>query len=233
MGMSGVDQQLFYNKDYFEGVSRQSPPHTKERMYPEALRTAEFLFRQYHPFRVLDIGCAKGYLAEAFLASGVPIVCGIDISLYAVGKSDSGVMGKLVVADVQEAIPITSNSCDLITSLDVFEHLPNPGHLLQEIRRVLTNHGCAFLKICHPRHPNATRDPSHINVQALPYWKRAFEVNGLKYQRIYESELTPGTGVGYRIRSLVRLFREWAVIGNPADYKFVVWKADGDRHARS
>jgi len=220
----------FYDRDYFEGRTRQSPPHTRELIYPLAVRTAGYLCRRCQPPRVLDIGCAKGFLVEAFRAQGVEAAFGVDISLYAVSEGEAATRGRLMVADVQAGIPLRSGSCDLVSGLDLFEHLEDPGAALQEIRRVLSDAGVAYLKICHPRHPNARRDPSHVNVQPLSYWRRQFRQAGFAWERLYESEFAPSRGRRERLKALVRRWREWAVIGTPADYKFLLRKgADGRR----
>lgn len=222
--MSDREAKCFYDRDYFEGKTRQSPPHTRGLIYPLAERTAQFLCRRCTPERILDIGCAKGYLVEAFQAQGIRAVWGVDVSLYAVSANEGDARRRLMVADVQAGLPLCSASCDLVTALDLFEHMADPGPVLQEIRRVLTDTGMAYLKICHPRHPNAFRDPSHINVQPLAYWKQAFRQEGFAWQRVYESEFAPAQGIAERLKALVRRWREWAVIGTPADYKFILWK---------
>jgi SAM-dependent methyltransferase len=216
--------KIFYDEDYFEGRTRQSPPHTRELIYPLAERTAQFLCRRCQPVRILDIGCAKGYLVEAFQSQGVGSVIGVDISRYAVLESEDKIRGRLIVADVQAGLPLHAASVDLVTALDLFEHVADPRPVLQEIRRVLTDAGIAYLKICHPCHPNALRDPTHINVQPLTYWKQNFERQRFSWQRIYEAEFAEVQGVVGWFRALVRRWREWAVIGTPADYKFVLWK---------
>ncbi len=53
------------DRDYIEGKTRQSPPHTRDLIYPLAKRAAAFLHRRCKPKRVCDIGGAKGYLVEA------------------------------------------------------------------------------------------------------------------------------------------------------------------------
>ncbi len=220
-----VRHEEFYDKDYFEGRTRESPPHTRELIYPWALRTAQFLYGKFHPQTVLDIGCAKGFLAEAFLAQGIPTVWGVDISWYALTQCETKARGRLFVANAQMGLPVLSGSCDLVTALDLFEHLQDPGKLLREIHRVLSNKGVAYLKICHPEHPNALKDPTHVNVRQLKYWKEQFEINGLQSQRIYESELTVEESWADSLKRLIRRFREWAVIGTPADFKFLIWKS--------
>lgn len=222
--MFELKKTVFYDRDYFEGKTRQSPPHTRELIYPLAARTVAFLCSRCAPKRVLDIGCAKGYLVEAFQAQGVRTVFGMDISLYAVSMGEAATRGKMLVADVQIDLPLRSGFFDLITALDLFEHLPDPEPVLEEIGRVLNQSGVVYLKICHPRHPNALRDPTHINVRPLAYWKRKFRKARFGWKRIFESDLTESQGILGNLKAHVRRFREWAVIGTPADYKFILWK---------
>lgn len=222
--------RAFYNREYFEGKTRQSPPHTRDLIYPLVERTAAFLCRRCRPARVLDLGCAKGFLVEAFLAHGAAAAFGLDVSPYAVSAGGPAARGRLLVADVEAGIPLRASSCDLVTGLDLFEHLPDPGLALREIRRVLRDTGVAYLKICHPHHPNAQRDPSHINVQRLGYWHRQFRQAGFAWKRLYESDFTVPRGLVARLKSALRRWREWAVVGTPADYKFLLWKrVDGLR----
>lgn len=214
----------FYDRDYFEATSRQSLPHTRAIIYPFAERTARLLWHRCRPTRVLDIGCAKGFLVEALRAQGAVAAFGADISLYAVSAGEAAVRGRLMVADAQAGLPLRSGSCDLVTALDVFEHLPDPGPALREIRRVLRDGGAAYLKICHPAHPNVHRDPSHVNTQPLAYWRREFRRAGFASERVYEAEFTPVLGPVGLAKTWVRRVREWAVIGTPADYKFILRK---------
>lgn len=213
----------FYDRDYFEARTRQSVRHTHEIIYPLAERTARLLCSRLHPSRVLDIGCAKGFLVDAFRALGVPVAFGADVSLYAVSEGAAAVRGRLMVADIQAGIPLRSASCDLVTALDLFEHLPDPEPALSEIGRVLRSDGVAYLKICHPKHPNTHRDPSHVNIQPLGYWRRAFRRAGFQSERLFEAEFAPDQeGLLGRLKAWVRRWREWAVIGTPADYKFLL-----------
>src|SRR3989449_5027153 len=104
--------------------------------------------------------------------------------MYAVSESEDEIRGRLIVADVQAGLPLYSATCDLVTALDLFEHLTDPRPVLKEIRRGLTDTGMGDLKICHPRHPKAPPDPTHINVRAPSYWKQEVEPEGVARQRI-------------------------------------------------
>jgi SAM-dependent methyltransferase len=218
-------RQGFYDKNYFDARTRQSLPHTREVVYPLAERTAQMLCRRLRPLRVLDIGCAKGFLVEAFCAEGTPAVFGTDISLYAVCAGDATIRHRLTVSDASEGLPFRTSSFDLVTAVDVFEHLLDPMEALGEIRRVVRGDGVAYLKICHPRHPNAARDPSHVNVRSLAYWRERFREAGFRHRRVYEAEWRPRRRIGDWIRALLSRGIEWAAIGVPADYKFILKKA--------
>lgn len=220
--MADVMRREFYGEGYFEGKSRQSPPHTRDLIYPMAARTAAYLCHLTRPSRALDLGCAKGYMTEALQAEGVPFVSGVDISWYALSHGTRVMQGKTVLADVQAGLPLASQAYDLITALDLFEHLADPRPVLQDMHRVLAPGGVAYLKICHPRHPNAQRDPSHINVQALAYWTATFAACGFTWRRLFETDLAGPTGLLDRLKRPARRLREWAVIGTPADYKFLI-----------
>ena len=217
-----ITTEQFYNEDYFEGKSRQSPPHSREFIYPMADRTARFLCRNKVPSRVLDVGCAKGYLVEAFRAHGVAHVVGVDVSAYAVSRAGPSAHGRLLVGNLMGGLPFRSTSYDVVTAMDLFEHLQNPLPALAEIHRVLKTDGYAYLKICHPRHPNATKDPTHVNVQPMAYWTRLFRQAGFTWVRIYEADVTGSRGFIERLKAIYRRGREWAVIGTPADYKFIL-----------
>jgi glycosyltransferase involved in cell wall biosynthesis len=218
----GAPPAALYGADYFEGRTRQSPPHSRELIYPLAQRTATFLARRLSPRRAVDVGCAKGFLVEALRAAGIGSTVGVDISHYAVSRQEAGAAGRLVVADAGAALPLRAASCDLVVSLDLFEHLPDPRPVLAEMRRILAGGGTAYLKICHPRHPNAHRDPTHVNVQPLRYWRRVFREAGFRARRVYETDVAGAAGLRDRLAYWPRRFREWAVIGTPADYKFLL-----------
>ncbi|MBI3454369.1 MAG: class I SAM-dependent methyltransferase [Candidatus Rokubacteria bacterium] len=182
----------------------------------------------------MDLGCAKGFLVEAFREHGVEATFGVDISHYAVSQAEAVARGRLLVADVQDGLPFQSASCDLVTAIDLFEHVPDPEPVLREIRRILKDDGVAYLKVCHPRHPNARRDPSHVNVQPLPYWRSAFRRAGFSATRAWEAEFIASRGLPEHLTAWVRRWREWLVIGTPADYKFLLRKqADGEARGRA
>ena len=110
----------------------------------------EDLIKMYRPLRVLDIGCANGCLVECFLDYKVETY-GIDISGYILSKASDHVRPFLRQLDINsETIPFSNGYFDLITCLDVLEHISLLDHALLEIRRCLSKNGILFVKIPNP-----------------------------------------------------------------------------------
>lgn len=89
---------------------------------------------------LLDIGCGDGILAH-FVKNKVKAIFGVDNSqgsLLAAKKR--GMITKQVDLDL-EKLPFNNNYFDIITCLDVIEHVKNPHALLSGIYRVLKPKG--------------------------------------------------------------------------------------------
>ena len=84
--------------------------------------------------RVLDIGCAGGYLGPEFAAKGC-VVDGID-SFPAVGPG----LNEFYLHDLNSGLPLLDYSkYDSILLLDVIEHLAKPENFLDQLRNVLSS----------------------------------------------------------------------------------------------
>lgn len=77
--------------------------------------------------RVLDFGCARGYVVRAFVELGYDAY-GIDISEWAITNCDDAVKDRVSLAS-----PITSNLVghDWITCKDCLEHIPEEDIMAQ------------------------------------------------------------------------------------------------------
>jgi 2-polyprenyl-6-hydroxyphenyl methylase/3-demethylubiquinone-9 3-methyltransferase len=99
----------------------------------------------------LDVGCGAGLLTEPLVRLGAR-VSGIDASpeLIAVAREHAAAMGLAIdyhAGDVQEL----EGSFDLITCLEVIEHVADPAAFLQALARRLAPGGLLILST-----PNAT-----------------------------------------------------------------------------
>ena len=91
--------------------------------------------------RVLDVGCATGYLAKELKKRGCEVV-GLDISPEAI-KEALSICDQAFVADVQVGLPeeIKKGSFDYIILADVLEHLTEPQRALQNLSPYLKSDG--------------------------------------------------------------------------------------------
>ena len=97
--------------------------------------------------RVLDLGCGDGLFAHLFALRGA-VVTGIDPELLAIDQARActfniaypGVRPQFLVGSGQ-SLPLSNGSTDLVTLVDVIEHLPNPVRVLHEVSRVLQPDG--------------------------------------------------------------------------------------------
>jgi 2-polyprenyl-3-methyl-5-hydroxy-6-metoxy-1,4-benzoquinol methylase len=92
--------------------------------------------------RLLDVGCATGFFLNAARLSFEPT--GIEPSHWAREYAEQQL--KLVIAaPTLEQARFPDASFDVVTLLDVIEHVPDPAGLLREVRRVLKPGGLVYL----------------------------------------------------------------------------------------
>lgn len=105
------------------------------------------------PFRsnfteLLDVGSGIGYFLYLVSKRGYKTT-GLELSPVMIDYAKEKYGIKLLSVDLRDKILLKSNSFDIVTSLDVFEHLLDPADVLKEIYRVLKPGGLIVL-----RYPN-------------------------------------------------------------------------------
>jgi ubiquinone/menaquinone biosynthesis C-methylase UbiE len=109
--------------------------------YPYLENVADVLYKKFHPLKLLDVGCAKGFLVCAFHRLGVDAY-GVDLSSYAISQSPIEVNNHLSQCDVEhDKLPFNDNEFDMITSLECMEHVVNHENIISEMARVLKDGG--------------------------------------------------------------------------------------------
>lgn len=97
--------------------------------------------------RVLDIGCAKGFLVKDLMkvCPGLEVV-GLDVSLYALMNCEPEVIGRLHLGTA-EKLPFPDKSFQCVLSLNAVHNFPRPRAIkvMQEIQRV--SGGKAFVQV--------------------------------------------------------------------------------------
>jgi ubiquinone/menaquinone biosynthesis C-methylase UbiE len=97
--------------------------------------------------RVLDIGCAKGFLVKDLMAECPGLEAfGLDISLYALMNCEREIVGRLHLGTA-ESLPFPDNSFDCVLCLNTVHNFPRPRAIkvLQEIQRL--SGGSAFVQV--------------------------------------------------------------------------------------
>jgi len=176
------------------------------------------------PGRFLDIGCGSGEYLHFMKVRGWD-VRGVEPSLF--GASQAQREGLDVVHGTLHDAHFPANSFDYIRSNHSFEHMPNPGEVLLEIRRILRPGGKLFLGI-----PNTESIPYRVfgrywwylgipvhtfsygtsNISAL-LRRTGFHVDRVYYQSNYSSIL--GSLQIYVNRNSSRRSTEGMLIRNP------------------
>jgi SAM-dependent methyltransferase len=94
------------------------------------------------PLKILDVGCGTGANLEMLSEFGES--AGVDISAEALSFCRERGL-KNVKQGAAEALPFDDSSFDLVTGLDVVEHLDDDLAGLKEMRRVLRSNGHALV----------------------------------------------------------------------------------------
>lgn len=85
---------------------------------------------------VLDVGCGDGYLCHLFKEKGVKNISGVDLSETRVKYAKS----KFPDIEFRQAevyrLPFKDNSFELITAVELLEHLEDPSAAIKELKRV-------------------------------------------------------------------------------------------------
>jgi 2-polyprenyl-3-methyl-5-hydroxy-6-metoxy-1,4-benzoquinol methylase len=115
---------------------------------------------------ILDVGCGSGLMLSDLAKIGH--VSGMDASLDGLAFCKEIFNGPLELCHLPENIPYKDRSFDLITMLDVLEHIEDDLGALSSIKNLLTKNGILILTV--PANMNLW---SHFDV--LNHHKRRYE----------------------------------------------------------
>jgi len=166
-----------YGEDYFERWGIDSPRRLAQvRAAKEA--TYEAFFRDICAHRsgglLLDLGCAMGFLLGVARRRGFE-VRGLDLNEAAVNRARAE-FGHCVHAGPLDERAFPGERFDVVTLIDVFEHVPDPGALLAALRGRLAPGGIAVAVL--PDRDSLTarllgRSWPHYGPEHLYYWSAA------------------------------------------------------------
>jgi glycosyltransferase involved in cell wall biosynthesis/SAM-dependent methyltransferase len=158
-----------YNQEYFEVHFNPPYKRSEARWLDFFSHIADELVRSLKPRTVLDVGCAIGFLVEAFWRRGVRAY-GIDLSEYAITQVPEDLKGFCAVKSVLEPLPENFlGAYDLITCIEVLEHLSE-----DEGKVAVKNMANRTRSILFSSTPDDLSEPTHVNVRPVIYWLESF-----------------------------------------------------------
>lgn len=172
----------------------------------------------------LAVGCGYGYEVDMLTSLGYD-ACGIDISKYGVKKAKGKfLLTDFVVCSVQEGLPFSDDTFDLLTCFGVLEHLSYPVKALKNMFAV-----CKDAIICTS--PNRlvekplkqiTRDVdgTHISVKSKNEWEQA--INGNLNKRFLDIE--PFFDLSLRATGKLLFFKSFKIPYLGLDFRILIRK---------
>lgn len=143
-----MNYKKIYDKSYFDGKNSFFYKLGYKRVAKFHLYN---LFKNFQSHikhmrhgRVLDVGCAYGYMLRNFPDSFEKF--GVDVSNHAIN------MAKTICADAtyfvggaEDPFPFPDHFFDVITCNDLLEHLENPAEALKNIKKILKKNGILYI----------------------------------------------------------------------------------------
>lgn len=180
-----IDAVRKFAKEYFDGdrLYGYGGYYYHPRFWTGTVRRFRDHYQLKDNARILDVGCAKGFMMYDFkkLMPNITIA-GIDISQYAYDNAIEEMRPFIKVGNAKE-LPYPDNSFDLVISINTVDHLPleKCKQALREIQRVSAKH--SFISV------NAWRtDRDHelqlkwnltaISCMHVDSWRRLFKELG-------------------------------------------------------
>jgi len=174
-----------FDKEYFDGNRNQGYGgfSYSPKFWTEVVKDMIQYYGLSNNSKVLDIGCAKGFMLYDFkkLLPGLEIK-GIDISKYAIENSKKEVKPFLSVGNANNLKDFQDNEFDIVISINTLHNLPllECKNALTEIQRIGKN---AFISVDAWRNDKEKQLMQDWNLTALTFmhvdeWKKFFKEAG-------------------------------------------------------
>jgi len=168
--------------------------------------------------RILDVGCGTGANLKMLGLYGQAE--GVDISEQAVEFCKRRGLGSVKLGAIEE-LPFEDQSFDIVTALDVLEHLDDDVAGVQEMRRVLRSGGTLLLFVPAFMFLWGVQDDvsHHRRRYRLPALRRLLEHGGFQVEKASYANITFFVPV-----LLVRTFMRWFGIRAATEYEINIKK---------
>ena len=154
--------------------------------------------------RLLDFGCGRGYFLK--IADKHFETYGIDISEYCINETNSNSPSSKTICGDSEKIKEFSNEFfDIITAIDVLEHMEDPGPIIDLFHKKLSTDGILLINIPNTESLGrkwkgenwfAYRDETHKSILSKKKWLRilkrgGFTVKKTLYDGLWDTPYVP------------------------------------------
>jgi SAM-dependent methyltransferase len=171
-----------FDAAYYESHCGSVPYTRSQEQWPVFFGSvADHLIRSLRPARVLDIGCALGFLVEAFWDRGVE-AWGIDISAYAIANVRPDMRDYCRLGSATQAVE--NGPYDLITCIEVLEHMPEADARLAVECMTASN---ATNAILFSSSPTDFEERTHVNVRPPLHWLQIFQEHGFTPDILFDA----------------------------------------------
>ncbi len=133
--------------------------------------------------KILEVGCAKGYLLYEFYKKGISEVHGLDISDYAISHVPDEIKNRCYVCSAHDLSKFSDNYFDLVISKDVLHNLPPDlsDQAIREMARVGKGQGVVQLGAYNTENQKFCLQAWIITIKTVrscDQWRQAFTDNG-------------------------------------------------------
>ena len=162
-----IDTLKQYGHEYFDGESGYGGYYYDGRWKPVAQEMIDHYGLKENA-RVLEVGCAKGYLMYEFHKLGIKQVYGCDISDYAISKVPEEISPNFHVMSA-DALGFEDDQFDLVVSIDCINNLDETGvdKAISEMMRVCAKD--VFLRVGSYRTPEELENIRKWGVTSLTF----------------------------------------------------------------
>jgi 2-polyprenyl-3-methyl-5-hydroxy-6-metoxy-1,4-benzoquinol methylase len=142
--------------------------------------------------RLLDVGCALGFLVRNMRHRGVEAF-GVDYSKYALNNAPKDVAEYLRWFDLtgRNDTFFGRNAFDIVTCFETLEHIKarSVRQAVQHLWNVTKPGGVLLATICTVGQPDISSDPTHVSVVPREWWERLLTDIGFVEEPVLADQL--------------------------------------------
>ncbi|KAG2477642.1 MAG: putative Bifunctional 3-demethylubiquinone-9 3-methyltransferase/ 2-octaprenyl-6-hydroxy phenol methylase [Nitrosopumilales archaeon] len=200
------DLQEIYGKDYYK---------KSYEIFKKWNVKAEFIRKILSPKKLLDIGCAEGWLVSELVKLNVDAY-GIDGSIYALSKVEPSLKDRFQQVNLNlDKLPFEDQTFDSISCLHTIEHIHLVEHFMKELFRVTKDSGRIWILTPSYEYVDMRtlgRSITDVNVKTPKEWESLFFDYGfiVKKQRHYGFINLKGRLAPLRLYKLPEPLQTWA-----------------------